>query len=75
MSTLIADHYYDESAKATSQRSKPTFWRRVFNAMIAGRQAQAQRAIYQFYSSKSDVELREFGVSEKTIAHVRKYYG
>lgn len=75
MSTLIADRFYGESAAASTQRNKPTVLRRVYNALIAGRQAQAQRAIFQFYATKSDAELREFGLSDKTIAHVRAYYG
>jgi hypothetical protein len=75
MSTMIADRFYDESTAAATQRNKPSLLGRVFNAMIAGRQAQAQRAIYQFYATKSDAELRDFGLPEKTITHVRKYYG
>lgn len=75
MSTLIADRYYPESVADAPQRKKAGFWKRMLDAMTAGRMAQAQRAIYQYYSSRSDADLRELGVPEATIAHVRKYYG
>lgn len=74
MSTLIADRFFPDSVSTASQQKKPGLFSRLLAAMTASRMAQAQRTIYQYYASKTDAELRAFGVDDATIAHVRKHY-
>ncbi|MFO7298280.1 MAG: hypothetical protein DIU57_007555 [Pseudomonadota bacterium] len=72
MSTEIA---YDVRAipQSTSEKGKSTGWlQRIYNRLLAAREAQATRYLLDYLSGLSDTRLAELGYTDEQIQQIRK---
>ncbi|MFZ4808268.1 MAG: DUF1127 domain-containing protein [Hyphomicrobiaceae bacterium] len=58
-----------------SVREGDGFFTRLYKAMIAGRQARAQRMVNTYLANLSDTQLNDLGFTADEIKHTRKAAG
>jgi len=72
MSTEIA---YDVHSipQSTSEKARSAGWlQRVYNRLLAAREAQATRYLVNYLSGLSDSRLAELGYTDEQIRQIRK---
>lgn len=70
MSTTIVNSPLEHFADAGVKSDKPSLASRFFNALVKGRQMQADQQIDQYYAGWRPEQLRQFNVPEHIIRRV-----